>query len=728
MKFFIFFFLLSFHLTTLLSADNLIQDGSFELGNSDWRTIRFSKQGKFFRAPHVDRSDFIHGKQSLFIENPDADTIELTGKEVFLKGGKPYIFSWYAKSSRPLLLRTALISENAKKQWFVLVKYAMITSEWKRIEYTILPKEDGAYLPRFTWGNWNGKANDASIHFDAVQLEEGSKAADFKPRNQVEVSMEMNSRISVEMAPLNVTVRAVNHTGEKAEMPLSFSVIDTVFSSITQEIPIKFEIAPHSAVEHSFQIKPEKYGHWGIREKNGTCQPLFFAVVPEPVKGPIHPGKTRMTGLEYYFACSAHRQTKLDHVYELAGVNVEDNLIFFRNSGISLLRVGNHGTAFTWKFIETAPGEFNWKEIDMQTALARKYGLNLMAVIGNMFYLRDRDGKKRLWSRLPKFVISNAELYKSPRNRMWDGVLPNHADWIRYVSEFAKHNKGAIAAYEITNEPNIVIPAENYVEYVKLAAREIKEADPGALVIGGCLTADYDGKLGHYLDLLNSSGALAMCDALSFHPYTSRLDSSSYTAESNIRMLKKKTGNKTLWNSELYYLWDPPKEFYNKESVLFAGMKPHHLFRRFCIDFGEGLMLSIPLSKDHILMADGETKWEGSPTFLPTILVPNAMYAAYASASALFTGCVPEGKIKTPVDATAYHFQHRNGKFFTVCWQKEGANSVQVLFPKDTEVTDFFGNRVIHSGKLDLNQNPFVIYHPKEKRIDIRFKINDKKF
>ena len=157
-------------------------------------------------------------------------------------------------------------------------------------------------------------------------------------------------------------------------------------------------------------------------------------------------------------------------------------------------------------------------------------------------------------------------------------------------------------------------------------------------------------------------------------------------------------------------------------------MKPHHLFRRFCIDFGEGLMLSIPLAKDHILTADGETKWEGSPTFLPTILVPNAMYASYASASALFTGCVPKGKIKTPVDATAYHFQHRNGLFFTVCWQKEGANPVQALFSKDTEVTDFFGNRVMHSGKLDLNQNPFVIYHPKGKRIGIRFKTNGKKF
>ena len=151
------------------------------------------------------------------------------------------------------------------------------------------------------------------------------------------------------------------------------------------------------------------------------------------------------------------------------------------------------------------------------------------------------------------------------------------------------------------------------------------------MVIGGCLTADYDGKLGHYLNLLNTSGALAMCDALSFHPYSSRLDSSSYSAMANISMLKQKTGGKTLWNSELYYLWDPPRKFFSKEQVLFTGMKPHHLFRRFCIDFGEGVMQSMPLSSEHLVMGDGDSKWEGRATFLGFHMIPAPMYAVYAS-------------------------------------------------------------------------------------------------
>ena len=55
---------------------------------------------------------------------------------------------------------------------------------------------------------------------------------------------------------------------------------------------------------------------------------------------------------------------------------------------------------------------------------------------------------------------------------------------------------GRIAAYELTNEPNICIPGEKYAEYVKIAGRAIREAAPGTIVVGGGITSDFGGSAG----------------------------------------------------------------------------------------------------------------------------------------------------------------------------------------------------------------------------------------
>ena len=712
---------LLFVLCPVLTAENLIRNASFEADLGEWATIRYSRKDRDYLKAVPVKDSAVHGKKSLFFVNPDADTVELHGGELALKGGVPYTFSWYAKSSKPVKFRAAVVSENKKGDWSVLVSFKTITPEWKRYQYTFTPKEDGIYISRFIWGNWDGVANDASVWLDAIQLEEGKQVTEFKPQSDVEICAEMGRRVSIDKSPLDVTVKAVNYTAKTVQIPLEFFVKDTVFGKVGKRNCLNVTIPADSMVEQNFQVKPTRFGHMSLREKNQHCRTLHFASVPTPVRGPFHPAKTRMIGLEYDFSFGSHVHTKMDKAFVLREASVEDSVIFYRDCGVSMFRVGNLGMAFDWRFIETAPGVFSWEDIDKQAALARKHGIQLMTVLGNMFYLRDRNGKKRHWSRVPKFIIENGKLYENPRQKRWAGVLPDHGDWKRYAAAFASRNKGKIAAYEITNEPNIVIPAENYVEYVKIAAGEIRKYDPSAMVIGGCLTADYDGKLGHYLNLLNSSGALAMCDALSFHPYSSRLDSSSYSAMANISMLKQKTGGKTLWNSELYYLWDPPRKFFSKEQVLFTGMKPHHLFRRFCIDFGEGVMQSMPLSSEHLVMGDGDSRWEGRATFLGFHMIPAPMYAVYASGSALFTGCTPMGKLKTPAGVTAYHFRHRDGGEFTVCWKKEGVEKAELALPARLKVRDLFGNPVKNTGRFTLTQNPLIISLKKAEQSALRF-------
>lgn len=68
-----------------LNAENPVRNASFELGCGDWDLVRFSRQDTVFRDAVSDASNPVHGTKSLRIENPDADTIELSGREVLLK-------------------------------------------------------------------------------------------------------------------------------------------------------------------------------------------------------------------------------------------------------------------------------------------------------------------------------------------------------------------------------------------------------------------------------------------------------------------------------------------------------------------------------------------------------------------------------------------------------------------------------------------------------------------
>lgn len=101
-----------------LSGEPFLRNASFELGTEDWKLVRFAQKESSFRKGVPDRKYKIHGRQSLRIDNPDADTIELTSRLLSLRKGRTYTFSWYARSDRPLLLRGAMISQ-CDSRWYV---------------------------------------------------------------------------------------------------------------------------------------------------------------------------------------------------------------------------------------------------------------------------------------------------------------------------------------------------------------------------------------------------------------------------------------------------------------------------------------------------------------------------------------------------------------------------------------------------------------------------------
>ena len=67
----------------------------------------------------------------------------------------------------------------------------------------------------------------------------------------------------------------------------------------------------------------------------------------------------------------------------------ESYIRFFRNAGIKLLRSGNNGDAFSWKLDrKRLPGYSIGSNTDRLVELADRNDMQIMPVLGNMFFLR----------------------------------------------------------------------------------------------------------------------------------------------------------------------------------------------------------------------------------------------------------------------------------------------------------------------------------------------------
>lgn len=84
-----------------LSGEPFLRNASFELGTEDWKLVRFAQKESSFRKGVPDRKYKIHGRQSLRIDNPDADTIELTSRLLSPQGPHIHVLLVCQERSTP---------------------------------------------------------------------------------------------------------------------------------------------------------------------------------------------------------------------------------------------------------------------------------------------------------------------------------------------------------------------------------------------------------------------------------------------------------------------------------------------------------------------------------------------------------------------------------------------------------------------------------------------------
>lgn len=213
----------------------------------------------------------------------------------------------------------------------------------------------------------------------------------------------------------------------------------------------------------------------------------------------------------------------------------------WKQAGFGALRL--HDANVTWADLEPAPGRWNWSHLDRIVANAKGAGVDLLLPL----------------QATPAWAASNpasAGAYGKGAN-----TAPAHmSDWVAYVHAVATRYKGAIAAYEVWNEPNLTRffngSPRQMAALTRNAAQAIRQVDPAAKIVCSGITGNYG--LSWFKDYL-AAGADKYCDVIAYHFYVQH--GAPEKMAPLIADVKKALANagireRALWNTETGWVID----------------------------------------------------------------------------------------------------------------------------------------------------------------------------
>lgn len=697
-----------------------LYNSSFELDGSGFALNRYSREFKT-RPLQFDRSAPWDGAQCLKAENPDADMLVLNSSEFLLEKGKTYTISWSMKSSADIpAFRAGIYSTLSAEQKGLWVMHNRILSiragDWKRYSITVTAGNDRPYHLDFRWGNVNGKPAPGTVWMDAIQIDEGERALPWRPSKRCSGAVMLPKRVFPEKR-VHGSLLLLNPGRNAEEVTFVLKLSETVFPEKDAQIFRKKISLPCGRTSVKFSFPVERYGHFRIegslesREGKSRIPDVYLART-YPVD-PSVPDLSRelQMGIDFSHGAINPNQSGMKLAYRGQEASLEEYYAFFASSGVKILRTGNVGSSFSWALMEPEAGRFEWRFVDLWIQQSRRHGMAVMPVLGNMFYLRDAGNQKRSKTKIPAHVMAKSKIVPNPvRCGAWDGIEPDMESWNRYVDQVTKRYRGRISAYEITNEPNICITGRAYSRYLIAAAERIRKNDPRALIVGGGVTTDYNGESDQFLREICESGAIQLCDALSFHPYSSPQENSRFSSIQALANLREKAARarKTLvpWCTELYYLRSDSGADVNLQQ---KRMQPSDLLRRFLVDAGEGVQQCIYLIESSLIQNELMPSWEGISVVATVQLIPNAVYMAHNAGAHLFAGAVPLGKYDWGKGIACYRYRDRNGEEIAAFWNYGTERKHLKLNGKNLRLMDLFGNPVAWQDPLPLSEKPWYL-------------------
>ncbi len=516
-------------------SGNLLLNASFELGSWAWTTagywrllgdviepsqppphgrrcvrIRWDpknpavQQGDYYK-PHVE---------------PVTDLALNCPYWIRLKPGQRYVLSGWAKSDSRAPGRLQVMWPNRRG-----ATRRVVFGEkpgWQRYELLFTAQSD---LCGVFFGPEGGGERPFTVLIDAIQLEPGDSATEFRPRFDVEAAPRAAS-LSVRTswpAPLPLAFDVVNYADQPRRIELRWTVTD-IFDQPRGEGSAQRNLKPGQRltvrIPDATAGKGVRFARLSATANGFTLPPLRCAILP------------------YSPAPSADTPFGCNHAYPW-----DDWLKVIKTFGIRWIR----DWSLQWQVVEPQPGDLDPSRAARWVLRQRRVGLRTLVMFP-----------------FPSSVWAAEQPPKPPKNwrtyRPWQiACRPRDmAAFRRYIRECTRYFAPYIDTWEIFNESwftSYSLPRsfgygpEAYVPLLKAAFEEIKSVQPRSTVIGG-----YSGGYAHFAayQTMHRLGGGQFCDAISVHAYPGAEPEGLYKGWLAIHKLFRKP----LWLTEFGYYAD----------------------------------------------------------------------------------------------------------------------------------------------------------------------------
>ena len=724
-----------------MAAENLIQDGSsFEVGLDGCALGLLS--GRFHRecgsvVLEPDATTAVHGKYSLKFVRPEssANRYALCYKPVALRPGRAYTLSAYLKCQDEGGLVGLILGgfpSRERRQPGVGAKsqqeMVRLTRQWQRCELHIpsLPPSapaDGAVDLSLYYVAISPGPRGSTFWIDAVQLDEGDKARPFATDKLLELSVTTQTPGNVFYPGDVITPRVQLYL---ADVPGAVQVACRAVDVLGQVLATSRKIVQVPKDGHAsatLEGIPARQRAWMMIEVMATAggreekEYLSVAVV-EKTPPPLADQPCQ-------FGFDLNAITSPDDLGAQASwqpsnmhMNLDRVLRLAAQSGIGWIRMADIVRWQRGRTCETSPGKFVFH--DDAVKAVRGYGLAMMATLANANAREDF---------CPEWADSGRKSRLAP--------LPTQEAWRRYIRTMVSHYKLDIKHWEIINEPNTAMLAEDYLPLLEAAYEEAKAADPQCKVIGICATSDFFG--GEYdpygyVRRVAEGGGLKSLDIVSAHtlckgrPWQSRSRATlswDYIA-SLLDVLRKYPPGKTfpIWNTEgvKYAAWmDRPNIRHttaeyaarrmNRNAVVSQRLAAAYVVRDSVIEFcsGANVLFLWEFRNAHVnaniafVGALGLMDWFGCEG------TPQAKFVAINTLTEKLHGAKPVEHFGLSPRVRCAVFQSP-GHIFAMLWREDQdeTDSRTYVLPMEggVEVQDLFGRPLATESKAGRAQVP----------------------
>lgn len=667
-----------------LSAGDILFNSSFELGTEGFAIRRFLTEDTnpklTFTPWKLDAGRT--GKYSLKVENPFKERTEIVSVEFPLKKQELWRFSmWVKADAENRLVNADLLTIDQK--WVSSNKQFRAGKEWKQISMDVTTQVDGFYHICLSIGQQKG-----TLWFDDLKLERiGVVASQEAALDTSAVSKEL---YHLEDGSAELELKVWNRSKQKIERELTVRGIADYSGDELFRKTFTVTLNPGETLSQKFTERLQRYGCVRIETTGKDVHdfPGWFAVIGRYVPGKVDVRKDAV--ISFDMEPLMRKPPVIRRPWARGfGMGVADRYALVAKSGCRMIR--DHWTA-AWGYIEEKRGVFDFSTVDQIYELCEKNNFVFFPIVRGDFIEGHQPYELPRW---PKWVQPLCTRVKNdPPNVLAAHrgkiLLPPLDLWSKFIYKFTEHMKGKNCIFEINNEPNLYLSPENYVTYLAEASKQIRKADPERYIVGFCISSDFAQSTSDWTKEIVKLDALKYADALSFHPYFSRQLGSPNPADKDIAGLRETLGKKDypIWNTELYYLFDPPKDAHY-DGRQQEQIQPHHFVSRFLIDIGEGVTQSNCLGEPQLWKRRHTNHIYDTISSLTT-LTPSDIFVVCNSLARLFEAAKPVQKIRLPHDTICYVFR-KDKQLIAGLWNYGHRKGVHANF-NGFEVMDVFGN------------------------------------